>query len=108
MLTRGLGHLAEPGFLVLVALLDGPKHGYAIGAQVEALTGKAPGPGTLYGAISRLEGLGLIEARPGEGRRKPYALTPDGEAEARARIAELDRLARQLRRRLGRTRGALA
>ena len=108
MPSRGLGHFSEPGFLVLVALLDGPKHGYAIGAQLEALTGNAPGPGTLYGAISRLEGLGLIVARPGEGRRKPYELTPEGEAEARARIAELDRLARQVRRRLSRARTAMA
>ena len=108
MSTRGLGYHSDPGFLVRVALLDGPKHGYAIGAEVEALTGKAPGPGTLYGAISRLEALGLITARPGDGRRKPYELTPEGEAEARSRISELDRLARQIRRRLSRANTATA
>ena len=93
---------------MLVALLDGPKHGYAIGTEVEAMTGRAPGPGTLYGAISRLEGLGWITARPGDGRRKPYELTAAGEAEARARIEELDGLARAVRRRLGQARPATA
>ncbi len=106
MPTRGLGHFSEPGFLVLVALLDGPKHGYAIGAEIERLTGRPPGPGTLYGAISRLERLGLVTARPGEGRRKPYELTADGEAEARAQIEELDGLARAARARLLRARPA--
>ncbi len=70
--VSSLGHFSEPGFLVLVALLDGSRHGYAIGSEIERMTGRAPGPGTLYGAISRLERLGLGTARPGDGRRKPY------------------------------------
>ena len=98
----GLGGFSEPGFLVLVVLLDGPKHGYAIGAEMERITGRAPGPGTLYGAISRLERLGLIRARPEEGRRKPYELTMEGDAVARARIGELEGLAREVQARLGR------
>lgn len=108
MPIRGLGHFSEPGFLVLVALLDGPRHGYAIGAEIEQMAGKAPGPGTLYGAISRLERLGLTVARPGEGRRKPYQLTAEGETEVRSQIHELDGLAREARRRLGRARTAAA
>ena len=36
------------------------------------------GPGTLYGALSRLEGQGLIEAVPHEGRRRPYRITIAG------------------------------
>ncbi len=101
MALGGLGHLAEPGFLVLVALLDGPAHGYAIGTEIEKMSGKVPGPGTLYGAISRLERLGLIRALPGEGRRKPYELTAEGKDQARSRIAELEGLARKVSLRLG-------
>lgn len=108
MSTGGLGHFSGPGFLVLVVLLDGPAHGYAIGVRMEELTGRAPGPGTLYGAISRLERLGFITARPGEGRRKPYGLTATGQAEARARVLELERLARAASRRLGRARTSTA
>lgn len=108
MAIGGLGHFAEPAFLVLVALLDGPAHGYAIGVEIENMTGRAPGPGTLYGAISRLERLGLIAAIPVEGRRKPYELTADGEAEARSRIAELESLAGKVSLRLGRAGTAMA
>ena len=33
--------------LVLCALLDGPKHGYAINAAIEEMTGDHLGPGSL-------------------------------------------------------------
>ncbi len=49
-----LGRFAEPALLILVSLSDGPKHGYAIMADVEAGTGKPLGPGTLYAALARL------------------------------------------------------
>lgn len=102
MAIRGLGHFSDPSFCVLVVLLDGPRHGYAIGSGIEELTGRAPGPGTLYGAISRLERLGLIVVRPRDGRRKPYELTPEGTAEARRQIEHLDGLARKVSLRLER------
>ena len=57
-----LGRFAEPALLILVSLRDGPKHGYAIMADVEAGTGRPLGPGTLYAALARLEERGLIEA----------------------------------------------
>ena len=70
-----LGRFAEPALLILVSLSDGPKHGYAIMADVEAGTGRPMGPGTLYAALARLEERGLIEAlRAG---RPPPALPPD-------------------------------
>ncbi len=108
MAIRGLGHFSEPGFCVLVVLLDGPRHGYAIGTGIEELTGRAPGPGSLYGAISRLERLGLIAVRPGDGRRKPYELTAEGAAEVRHQIEELERLSQRVGVRLERARGAPA
>ena len=57
-----LGRFAEPSLYILVSLSGGPKHGYAIMTDVEAMTGDPLGPGTLYGALARLERRGLIEA----------------------------------------------
>ena len=45
--------------------------------DIEGFAGTTLGPGTLYGALSRLEGMGLIAALEGDGRRRPYRLTPD-------------------------------
>lgn len=90
MTLLGLGRSSEPALLVLVSLLEGARHGYAISKDIERMTGKRPGPGTLYGAISRLEQAGLIQASAEESRRKPYVLTASGLAEARR---ELDNMA---------------
>jgi DNA-binding PadR family transcriptional regulator len=74
-----LGRWSDPPLLVLASLADGPRHGYAITQDVLSETGVRLGPGTLYGAISRLEERGLIEALPPEKRRRPYRLTGAGE-----------------------------
>ena len=47
------------------------------------------GPGTLYGAIGRLEERGLIEAVADHGRARPYRLTDAGGAVLVAALAEL-------------------
>lgn len=83
---EGLGRFAGPGTLILSSLAEGSKHGYAITQDVEAFAGVKLQPGTLYGALSRLEHDGLIEALAGEGRRRPYGITPRG---ARALAAQL-------------------
>jgi DNA-binding PadR family transcriptional regulator len=70
-----LGRFAEPALLILVSLSDGPKHGYAIMADVEAGTGRPMGPGTLYAALARLEERGLGEALQPVDRRRPYRLS---------------------------------
>jgi len=50
-------------FHVLLAVSDGPLHGYAIMQEVEEASGQAMGPGTIYGALRRLTDAGwLIEA----------------------------------------------
>ena len=84
-----LGRFAEPSLYILVSLGDGPKHGYAIMTDVEAITGSPMGPGTLYGALSRLEQRGLIEALEPIDRRRPYRLTGLGEATVRAQLERL-------------------
>src|SRR5258706_14569921 len=66
----------EPVVLVLTSLADGPKHGYALAKDIESFAGIKLGPGTLYGALSRLEDRGGIEALPYEHRRRPYQMTP--------------------------------
>jgi DNA-binding PadR family transcriptional regulator len=97
-----LGRFAEPSLYILVSLSDGPKHGYAIMTDVEAISGSTMGPGTLYGALARLERRGLIEALEPVERRRPYRLTGLGEATVRA---QLDRLAGLTRTGLGRLQG---
>lgn len=80
--------------LVLCALADGPQHGYAINTAIEQLTGERLGPGSLYGALTRLEAKGLVESVAGSGRQRPVRLTDAGrdvlerELRAMARVAE--------------------
>lgn len=81
---NGLGRFGDPGVLILASLADGPKHGYALIKDIQDFAAATLGPGTLYGALARLEQRGLIEALPGEDRRRPYQLTPAGAEEARA------------------------
>jgi DNA-binding PadR family transcriptional regulator len=101
---RSIGERSnDPGLLVLTSLAGGPKHGYAITVDVEEISGVRLGPGTLYGALSRLEGRGLIEALPAEDRRRPYQLTADGSA---ALELELQTLHEVTRKGLGRLRAA--
>jgi DNA-binding PadR family transcriptional regulator len=74
----GGSRLNDPPVLILTSLASGAKHGYALLQDIEAFAGVRLGPGTLYGAISRLEERGLIEAVGEGGRRRPYRLTAAG------------------------------
>jgi DNA-binding PadR family transcriptional regulator len=99
---RSIGERStDPSLLVLTSLADGPKHGYAITTDVEQLAGVRLGPGTLYGALSRLEERGLIEALPAEDRRRPYRLTATGGAALEEHLRHLELVARQGLARLG-------
>ena len=104
---RGFGRFSQPAALVLLSLLAGEKHGYAIGDDIERLTGERPGPGTLYGAIARLEERGLIESTGSSVRRRPYRLTDAGQAAACAEADRIAALAREISIRL-RARESLA
>jgi DNA-binding PadR family transcriptional regulator len=95
-----LGRFSGPALAILTCLADGPKHGYAMIAESRAL-GVELGLGTLYGALNRLERLGLIEALPAEDRRRPYRLTPAGAAYHKAEIERLGRLVRAGRQKWG-------
>lgn len=89
------GRLSEPTLLVLVSLLDQPRHGYAIADDIERLTGGRPGPGTLYGAIARLLDAGLVTETARVGRRQPYALTVAGRERVEQQLTVLDALVRR-------------
>ncbi|MGO4428012.1 helix-turn-helix transcriptional regulator, partial [Streptomyces sp. MCAF7] len=82
--------------LVLCTLADGPLHGYAINAAIEKLSGDRLGPGSLYGALTRLEDKELIEPLAGEGRQRPVRLTAKGrevlERELRSLAEVTDRM----------------
>jgi len=86
--------------LVLASLASGPKHGHAMIEDIVGLCGTRLGPGTLYGAITRLEEEGLIESLPPEDRRYPYRITPKGIEVLNAKLSTLQRLARVGLRRL--------
>jgi DNA-binding PadR family transcriptional regulator len=97
-----LGRFSEPALMILISLADGSKHGYAMAQDIEALSGSRPGPGTLYGAIARLEESGLIERISDEGHRNPYRLTGRGLRVLHARLATLEQITRAARHRLAR------
>jgi len=80
----------DPNLLVLVSLAAGPRHGHAILLDVREFAGVRLGPGTLYGAIGRLEGDGLIEPMPLDGRRRPYRLTRAGRRALGERLGGLN------------------
>jgi len=94
------GRFSEPAVLVLISLADAPKHGYAMTEDIAAIAEVRLGPGTLYGAIARLESRGLIEAIESEDRRNPYRMTALGERALRLRLATLEAVARAGRQRL--------
>lgn len=87
-------------FRILLALVDGPKHGHGIRVEMRERTeGRVDmGPGTLYGAIKRLTRRGWIrEVEPprresGDERRRYYDLTAAGRTAARAELRRLSEL----------------
>ena len=99
-LLDGLGRFSEPALYVMISLADGPKHGYAMTQDIESVSGQILGPGTLYGAIARLEARKWIEPLPAEDRRRPYRLTSAGQRVLRHRLESLRALARVGRARL--------
>jgi DNA-binding PadR family transcriptional regulator len=84
-----LGRFSDPSLLILASLAGGEKHGYAMIEDIERMAGVKLGPGTLYGALARLESRGLIAPLPAEDRRRPYRLTAVGAAALREQLTTL-------------------
>ena len=84
-----LGRFTEPALLILVSLAGGDKHGYAMIEDIEQMSGMHLGPGTLYGALARLERRGWIESLPSDDRRRPYRLTGAGATALREQLSAM-------------------
>lgn len=91
--SADLGRPNEPSVLILTSLAGGAKHGYALAQDIEDFAGVALGPGTLYGAITRLEERGFIEPLTGDERRRPYRITAAGRAALTAAVRDMRSLA---------------
>ena len=92
--------LTPAAFHVLIALADGPKHGYLILKDVEERTkgDVLLSTGTLYGLIKRfLDEELIIETKADDDRRRPYRLTARGRGVAEAEAARLERMVRAAR-----------
>jgi len=104
-LPEGPAALSPAVFHILLSLMDGEQHGYAIGQRIAAWTEGSVRvvPGTLYRALDRMCADGWV-AMADDGRlwnRQPlrrYRLTPRGHDVARAEAARLQDLAAALRR----------
>src|SRR3954465_9275346 len=96
----------EPTYFILAALLEGPRHGYGIVQDAERLpAGRVRlTAGTLYGALERLDGEGLVEAAGEDvvdGRRRRYhRLTAAGEVGLAAEMEHRLESAKRVQRRL--------
>ena len=90
----------DPSLLVLASLAEGDKHGYAMMEDIQAFAGTRLGPGTLYGAITRLEERGYIRAVGGIDRRQPYALTAAGRRQLEEQLGTLEQIVKTAVRRL--------
>jgi len=91
--------LSEAVFFILLSLAPGPKHGYAIMKDVEALSDSrvSLSTGTLYGALKRLLDGGWVrrvdEGQDGSGReRKSYTLTQLGKGILEAETTRMQNL----------------
>ena len=87
-----LGRYSDPSLLILSSLASGPKHGYAMMEDILQFSGTRLEPGTLYGAITRLEKRGWIEPLAAEERRRPYRLTGAGAAALREQLATMQQI----------------
>src|ERR1700726_3929728 len=95
-----LGRFADPSVLILTSLSDGPKHGYAIMTDVAAFSGVGMEPGTLYGALSRLEKRGWIRPLDTDERRRPYEITAAGQSVLGEQLQSMQQVVRTGRQRI--------
>ncbi|MFC9324622.1 PadR family transcriptional regulator [Kitasatospora sp. NPDC057015] len=98
--------LQEPTRLVLTALADAPRHGYAIIQEVLAISGghSRLSTGTLYTALDRLLQQGLVRIESEQvvsGRlRRTFALTDQGQDVLAEEAGRLRAAAAEAERRL--------
>lgn len=98
-ISRPLEPLTEAVLLILLSLVEQPRHGYSILKDVEEMSeGRVVlSTGTLYGALRRLLGDGWIERFEEEEAsrdRNAYRLTADGRNLLQAEVARMNHLTR--------------
>jgi len=85
--------MSDPVLLVLASLAEGDKHGYAMMEDIERFAQVRLGPGTLYGAITRLEQRGWIKpVASKDERRQPYRITAAGREHLTSQLDSLNRV----------------
>jgi DNA-binding PadR family transcriptional regulator len=102
-------HSNDAQMLVLTVLAGGPRHGYTINAAIGELAGRKLGPGSLYGALSRLEARGLIEpldeatdtGRQAQERHRTVQITDVGREALRVELEQMARVSQAGLRALG-------
>jgi DNA-binding PadR family transcriptional regulator len=92
--------MTDPTLLILASLAGSDKHGYAMMVDIQTFANVELGPGTLYGAITRLEQRGFIRPVAGDDRRQPYRLTAAGRRYLEEELAGLESMVRVGLRRL--------
>ena len=92
--------MQDPTILILASLADGDKHGYAIMGDIQVFAGIRLGPGTLNGAICRLEQRGWIRPVKSEALRQPYRITAEGSQHLKEQLALLGQVVRTGNRRM--------
>jgi DNA-binding PadR family transcriptional regulator len=92
--------MTDPTLLVLTSLADGDKHGYAMMEDIQRFADVRLGPGTLYGAIARLEQKGWIRPVASDDRRQPYAITGAGREFLTCELERMNRLSQAAAQRL--------
>ena len=92
--------VSDPTLLVLASLAGGDKHGYAIMEDIQTFADVRLGPGTLYGAITRLEQKGWIRGLQSDDRRRPYRLTAEGRRYLENQLAHMSQIVKTGTRRL--------
>jgi DNA-binding PadR family transcriptional regulator len=92
--------MSDPTLLILASLAEGDKHGYAMMVDIRTFANVELGPGTLYGAITRLEQRGFIRPVSSADRRQPYRLTAAGRRHLEEELAGLESVLRAGFRRL--------
>ena len=92
--------MSDPTLLVLASLAEGEKHGYGMMEDIERFAGVRLGPGTLYGAMTRLEERGWIRPVPSSDRRQPYTITAAGRKYLEEQVSALEAIVKTAQRRL--------
>ncbi len=92
--------MSDPTLLVLSSLLSSDKHGYAMMEDIEQFAEVRLGPGTLYGAITRLEERGWIRPVASEDRRQPYTITALGRQHLSEQLEQLEKVVKTGLRRM--------